>query len=159
MSTLALVLAIVCFIVGVIGTILPLLPGVVLVYFGILLYGIMTHFATLHPGFFIVQTIILVIVFASDYVSAAVGAKVFGGSKQAMFGAIVGTILALIFLGPAGIIIGPIAGAFIVELLRGSEVKKALQVGFGTLLGVLGGTLFKLAAELVMIIYFFVAAF
>jgi len=159
LSTLALVLAIICFIVGMIGTILPLLPGVVLVYFGILLYGIMTHFTTLHLGFFIIQTIILVIVFASDYLSAALGAKVFGGSKQAMAGAIVGTILAIILLGPAGIIIGPIAGAFIVELIRGVEVKKALQVGFGTLIGVIGGTLFKLAAELVMIIYFFMAAF
>ncbi len=156
MNTIALILAIILFIAGLLGTLLPILPGAVLVYAGLLLYGFMTQFETLNLYFFIMQAIVLIIIFAADYASSAIGTKLFGGSKQAAIGAIIGTILALIFLGPAGILIGPLVGAIAVELLRGVEFKQALRAGLGTLVGVLGGTLFKLCAEILMIVYFLI---
>jgi uncharacterized protein YqgC (DUF456 family) len=62
--------------------------------------------------------------------------------------------LGLIFLGPLGIIIGPFVGATAAELFRGNEIVKALKAGFGSIVGIFGGTIFKLFAEAVMIGYF-----
>jgi uncharacterized protein len=155
LNSAALILAIILFIVGLLGTVLPMLPGPILVYGGMVIYGIMTDFESLPMSFFIVQTIILLIIFATDYISSAIGANLSGGSKQASIGAVVGTVIAIFFLGPLGLVIGPLLGATVVEILRGVNFKRAVRIGFGTLLGTLGGTLFKLLSELAMIGYFF----
>ncbi|HHU68932.1 MAG TPA: DUF456 domain-containing protein [Thermoanaerobacterales bacterium] len=140
MYTIALVLSIILFIVGLLGTILPVLPGAILIYSGMLLYGLMTGFATLNAHFFIMQALVLVLTFLIDFLASAVGTKGFGGSKQSIWGAIIGTILGLIFLGPLGIIVGPFVGAVVTELLQGRLLNQAIHVGFGTLIGILGGT-------------------
>lgn len=70
-------------------------------------------------------------------------------------GAIIGTVFGLIFFGPLGIAIGPFLGAVVAELLRGTQLDQVIHVGFGTLVGLLGGTVLKLGAEVLMIMYFF----
>ena len=155
METTALVLAIILFIAGIIGTILPLLPGPILIYGGMLLYGFMTQFSTLDAYFFLLQGLVLVLIFLIDYIASAVGTKRYGGSKQAVWGAVLGTIPGLIFLGPLGIVIGPFLGAVVVELLRGKDINQTMRVGLGTLIGLLGGTVVKIGVEIVMIVYFF----
>jgi len=156
---LALVFSVILFIIGIIGTILPALPGPIFIYFGVLLYGIMTGFASLGVFFYIIEAIVLIIIFLSDYFSAAIGTQKFGGNKYTAYGAIIGTILALIFLGPLGIVIGPFLGVIVVEFLQGTEFKQAIRSGFGALVGILGGMLFKIAAEILMIIYFVIVVF
>lgn len=155
METTALILSIIFFIAGLLGTILPILPGAILIYIGMLIYGFMTRFVTLDATFFLLQALVLVLIFTVDFIASAVGTRHFDGSKQAAWGAIIGTILSLIFFGPLGIAIGPFLGAVIAELLRGVQLEKAIHVGFGTLIGFLGGTVLKLGAEVLMIIYFF----
>jgi len=155
MGTTALILAVIFFAVGLVGTVLPVLPGAVLIYGGMLVYGIMTQFATLDGYFFLLQGFVLFFILSIDYFASALGAKNFDDSKQAAWGAVAGTILGVIFFGPLGIIIGPFLGAVAGELIRGKEINQAARVGFGTLLGILGGTLLKLAVEILMIIYFF----
>ena len=157
MKTLALVLAIIMFLIGLIGTILPALPGVLLIFGGMLVYGFMTGFASLSIWFFVMQLLVMAVIFIVDFIASAVSTKKYGGSRQAAFGAAVGTILGVIILGPLGIIIGPFAGSVAAEVLLGKEIKQAVKVGFGSLVGVMGGTLFKLAAEALMIIYFFMS--
>ncbi|HOW23754.1 MAG TPA: DUF456 domain-containing protein [Sedimentibacter sp.] len=157
MKTLALVLAIIMFLIGLIGTILPALPGVLLIFGGMLVYGFMTGFASLSIWFFVMQLLVMAVIFIVDFIASVVSTKKYGGSKQAAFGAAVGTILGVIILGPLGIIIGPFAGSVAAEVLLGKEIKQAVKVGFGSLVGVMGGTLFKLAAEALMIIYFFMS--
>lgn len=156
MNATALLIAIVFFVIGFIGTVLPMLPGPILVYGGMVLYGFMTDFQSLDVLFFVVQGVVLILIFASDYVSSAAGAIFFGGSPKSSLGAVLGTLVAVLFLGPLGIIIGPLAGASIVHFLQTGDFKGALRAGFGTFLGTLGGTIFKLFAEIVMVIYFFV---
>ncbi len=156
METTALILAILLFIVGLLGTILPILPGAILIYGGMLLYGYLTKFATLDANFFLLQALVLGLIFSVDFLASAVGTRRFKGSKQAAWGAVIGTIVGLIFLGPLGIIIGPFLGAVGAELLRGIQVKQAVRVGFGTLVGILGGTVLKLFAGILMIVYFFI---
>ncbi len=157
MKTLALVIAIIMFLIGLIGTILPALPGVLLIFGGMLVYGFMTGFASLSIWFFVMQLLVMAVIFIVDFIASVVSTKKYGGSKQAAFGAAVGTILGVIILGPLGIIIGPFAGSVAAEVLLGKEIKQAVKVGFGSLVGVMGGTLFKLAAEALMIIYFFMS--
>ncbi len=156
MNTTALVLAIILFIAGLVGTILPILPGGILIYAGMLLYGFMTQFTTLDLNFFLIQGVVLAFLFFVDYFASALGTRHFGGSKQAAWGAITGTILGVIFLGPLGIVLGPFIGAVGAELIRGAAVKKAFSVGVGTLIGILGGTVIKIGTEVAMIIYFFI---
>jgi len=157
LKTLALVLAIIMFLIGLIGTILPALPGVLLIFGGMLVYGFMTGFASLSIWFFVMQLLVMAVIFIVDFIASAVSTKKYGGSRQAAFGAAVGTILGVIILGPLGIIIGPFAGSVAAEVLLGKEIKQAVKVGFGSLVGVMGGTLFKLTAEALMIIYFFMS--
>ena len=155
METAALVLAIILFIVGLIGTVVPFIPGAILIYGGMLLYGLMTKFATLNIYFYILQAIALIFVFLIDNIASAAGAKRFGGSSQAAWGALVGTIVG-VFLGPLGIIICSFLGAVVAEvLLKKTELRQAVRSGFGTIIGILGGTVLKLFVEILMIIYFF----
>lgn len=154
-STIALILAIIFFIAGLIGTILPILPGTVLIYIGMLLYGLITKFSSLDVYFFIIQGIALIVTLFIDNIASAVGTKRFGGSKQAAWGAIIGTILGVVIFGPLGIIVGPFLGAVAAEFLRGTEFKQTIRVGFGTLVGVIGGTVLKIVASIIMIVYFF----
>ncbi len=154
MKTIALIVTIIMFIIGIIGTILPALPGVVLIFGGMLVYGFMTNFEGLSIWFFVIQLLAMAVIFVMDFIASAVSTKNYGGSKQATFGAAVGTIFGIIVLGPLGIIIGPFAGSVAAEILLGKEIKQAIRVGFGSIVGVVGGTIFKLVAEITMIIYF-----
>ncbi|HNZ82804.1 MAG TPA: DUF456 domain-containing protein [Sedimentibacter sp.] len=157
MKTAALIITIIMFIIGIAGTILPALPGVVLIFAGMVIYGFMTDFASLGLWFFVLQLLAMTVIFVVDFIASAVSTSKYGGSKQAAFGAAAGTILGIIFFGPLGIVLGPFAGSVAAELLLGKEIKQAVRVGFGSLVGLLGGTIFKLAAEIVMIIYFFMS--
>lgn len=155
MATGALIIAIILFIVGLLGTVLPILPGAILIYGGMIIYGLMTGFATLDFTFFLIQGLVFAFIFVVDYWATAAGTRRFGGSKQAGWGAAIGMIVGL-FIGPLGILIGPFLGAVGAELLRKTELTQAVRVGFGTLVGLLGGTIIKLGVEILMIIYFFI---
>lgn len=115
----------------------------------------MTGFSTLNAYFYVLQGVVFILIFFIDYFASAVGTKRFGGSKQAAWGSVIGSIIGIITMGPLGLVIGPFAGAVIAELIRGTELKQTLRAGFGTLVGLLGGTVLKLFAEIIMIIYFF----
>ncbi|AHM56087.1 hypothetical protein EAL2_c07870 [Peptoclostridium acidaminophilum DSM 3953] len=155
MENTALILSIILFAVGVLGTVLPVLPGAILIYVGMFSYGFMTDFSTLDVTFFLIQALVLLLIFAVDFIASVVGTQSFGGSKQAIWGAATGTILGIIFFGPLGIVTGPFLGAVAAELLRGESLNLAIRVGFGTIVGFLGGTFLKICAEIIMITYFF----
>ncbi|HAA37275.1 MAG TPA: DUF456 domain-containing protein [Firmicutes bacterium] len=159
MPYLPLLLASLMFIVGFLGTFLPVLPGAILIYGGMLLYGYLTKFTALTIHFFIIEGLALLLVFAVDFLAAAVGTKRYGGSRAASFGAAVGTLAGIFFFPPLGIIVGPFVGAALAELIKGKEIDQALRVGFGTIIGLLGGTILKIVIETAMIIYFFITIF
>lgn len=157
MTGLAFFLAIILFIVGLAGTVLPVLPGVVLIYGGMLLYGFLTQFSTLDANFFLLQGLVVLLVFMVDFLATAAGTRRFGGSKKAAWGAVVGTVIGLLVFGPFGIILGPFLGAVLTELLLGKQMNLAVRSGFGTLIGIMGGTALKLAIEVFMIVAFFLS--
>ena len=148
------VIAGVLLLVGLIGCILPILPGPPLSYLGLLLMQLRsdTPFST---KFMIVWSVITVVVTLLDYWIPAYGTKRFGGTRYGVYGTLVGLIVGLIFFPPFGIIIGPLAGALIGEAMSGSDHKKAVRAAFGSFVGFLAGTFVKLLASAVMMFYFF----
>ncbi|MGH8545234.1 MAG: DUF456 domain-containing protein [Gammaproteobacteria bacterium] len=129
--------------VGVAGTALPALPGLPLVFAGMLLAAWAGNFQQVGPAMLLVLGLLTVLSLGIDFMATALGAKRVGASKLALIGAVVGTFAGL-FFGPAGLLAGPFVGALAGELIHGHEVGPATRVGFGTWLGILLGTALKI---------------
>jgi uncharacterized protein YqgC (DUF456 family) len=153
MSDYILLIAGIIFIVlGIIGCLVPVLPGPPLSFLGIIFlhisrFGDFTNLALITLGG------IALVVTMLDFIVPVWGTKKFGGSKYGTRGATVGLIIG-IFLGPLGLIIGPFLGAFVGELIFKDDINYAFKAGFGSLLGFLTGIGLKLAASFIMTFYF-----
>jgi len=153
MDYFLLISAIVLMIIGIIGCLVPVLPGPPLSYIGIILLHL-SRFGQFSKTTLIVLGAVTIAVTILDYIVPIWGTRKFGGSKYGARGATVGLIIGF-FLGPAGIIIGPLLGAIVGELIFRDDMKYAVKAGFGSLLGFLTGVGLKLAASLIMTFYFF----
>ncbi|NOY96819.1 MAG: DUF456 domain-containing protein [Chlorobi bacterium] len=154
MDIILIIFGILFIVLGILGGILPVLPGPPLSYIGLLLLHFTKRYS-FSTNFIILWLAITVIVYLLDYIIPAWGTKKFGGSKRGVWGSIAGLILGLLFFPPFGIIIGPFAGAVIGELSSGKTYNVALRSGLGSFLGLLTGTLLKLIASGMMAWYFF----
>ena len=139
---------------GLLGCVLPIIPGPPLSYIG-LLFLHFTEKYQFSTRFLIIWAVITGVVYTLDYLIPAWGTKKFGGSKRGVWGSIIGLIIGLIFFPPFGIIIGPFVGAVVGELSSGKDSGAALKSGFGSFLGFLAGTLLKLITSGMMTWYFF----
>ena len=150
---LLLISGIILMILGIIGCLVPVLPGPPLSFAG-LLFLHFSRFGQFPKSTLITMGVIAVIVTILDYIVPVWGTKKFGGSKYGTRGAMVGLIIGL-FLGPMGIVIGPLIGAFVGEMIFKDDIRYAARAGFGSLIGFLAGIGLKLAAAFVMTFYFF----
>jgi uncharacterized protein YqgC (DUF456 family) len=147
-----LILAVILMVIGIIGCLVPVLPGPPISYLGLILLHI-TRFGQFSTNVLISLAIVTIVVTIIDYVVPLWGTKKFGGSKYGIRGAAVGLVIGL-FLGPVGIIIGPFFGAIVGELIFKDDIGYALKAGLGSLLGFLTGVGLKLAASFVMTFFF-----
>ena len=147
-----LILGIIMLVVGIIGCLVPVLPGPALSYLGLIMLHL-SRFGHFSKSVLIALAAITIVVTILDYIVPIWGTRKFGGSKYGMRGATVGLVIGL-FLGPVGIIVGPLIGAIVGELIFKDDMKYALKAGFGSLLGFLTGIGLKLAASFVMTFYF-----
>ena len=147
-----LILGIIMIMIGIIGCLVPVLPGPPISYLGLILLHV-TKFGQFSNTELIALAAVTIIVTILDYIVPIWGTRKFGGSKYGMRGATVGLIIGL-FLGPVGIIVGPLFGAIVGELIFKDDMKYALKAGFGSLLGFLTGIGLKLAASFVITFYF-----
>jgi len=154
MDYVLIVLGILFMISGILGCVLPILPGPPLSYLGIVFLQLTSKYQ-FSTRFMIIWGVITAVVYALDYIIPAWGTKKFGGSKRGVWGSIIGLVIGLFFFPPFGIIIGPFLGAIIGELSSGKDSGSALKSGFGSFLGFLTGTLLKLIASGMMTWYFF----
>jgi len=141
---------------GILGCVVPALPGPPLSYIGLLLLHFTEKFQ-FSTKFLITWAIITAVIYTLDIIIPVWGTKKFGGSKRGVWGSIIGLLIGLFFapFGLISIIIGPFAGAVIGELTTGKETKIVLRSGFGSFLGFLAGTLLKLITSGIMTFYFF----
>lgn len=153
-QTIFFIISFLVMLIGALGTIIPLLPGIPLIYLGYIIFGLGSHWAHYGATTMIVWGIVTTASVLLDYYAGALGAKKYGASAAGIWGSIIGGILGIIFLGLPGIIFGPFLGAVAGELLSGKSKQQAFKSGWGTLIGFLAGSLFKIIIALVMILTF-----
>jgi hypothetical protein len=156
MTTLLWILAVAMIVVGVAGTVLPALPGAVLVFGGIALAAWIDGFTEISGWTVGVVAVLTVLAFAADYVAALLGAKQAGASRLAIAGAAIGTV-AGVFTGFVGLLFMPLLGAAIGEYVADRDVMRAGKVGVATWIGLLLGTAAKVALVFTMVGIFFAA--
>ena len=148
--SLGWVIAAILMVVGVAGTVLPALPGTMLVLAGIVLGAWLDDFTRVKWWVVAIIGVLAVTAWATDYFATILGAKKVGASKWALIGAALGTV-AGIFMGLIGVLFMPFVGAMIGELIAQKNVKQAAKVGLATWLGLLVGTVIKLVLVFMMI--------
>lgn len=156
MEILGITLTIILFIVGMLGTVYPVLPGAFAIYAAFFVYGIFVSFDPFNVWFWIIQTIILVALLIADYAVSAMGVKKYGGSKASVYGSTIGLIFGPFVIPAFGLIIGPFAGAVIGELLTGTKFKQALIIGWGSLVGLFNSIIVKIVLQVIMIVLFII---
>lgn len=149
-ATALWILAILLMIVGALGIVLPALPGVPLIYAGMVLAASIDDFQRIGWITLTVLGLLTLIGFIVDFAASAMGAKRVGASARAVWGAVIGTVVGL-FFGIPGLILGPFIGAVIGEITVHGKVGTAGRVGLATWIGLLFGTLFKLAIAFSML--------
>jgi uncharacterized protein YqgC (DUF456 family) len=150
MTTLLWLLALALIAIGAVGTVLPALPGAVMVFGGIALAAWIDDFARISPLTLGVLAAMTILAWAVDFVAATLGARRAGASPLALAGAALGT-LAGVFTGLWGLLFMPLVGAAIGEFLAQRDLLRAGRVGVATWLGVLLGTAAKVAIVFAMI--------
>lgn len=149
---LLLTLAILLVIIGIIGCMVPVIPGPPLSFAGLLILHF-TQYAEYSKTLLLILGSVSIIVAVFDYLVPIWGTKKFGGSKYGIRGATIGLIVGL-FFGPAGIIIGPFIGAVLGELSYKNNFNYAMRAGLGSLIGFMAGIGLKLAVSLIITFYF-----
>ncbi len=157
MEIFLIILAFACIILGILGSVLPVLPGVPLSYVGILLLHF-TEKVQFSTQFLILWAVLVILVQLLDYYVPIWGTKKFGGSKRGVWGCAIGMVVGM-FFGPWGIILGPFAGAIVGELTGGKQTQDAIKAGFGSFMGFLLGIVSKLIVGGFLLYYAIVNVF
>ncbi|MBN8428046.1 MAG: DUF456 family protein [Xanthomonadales bacterium] len=144
------VLAGLLILVGFAGTILPALPGIPLMFSGMLLSAWMGDFQQIGGWTLGLLGLLAVLSMVGDFVAGLLGAKRVGASGWALAGAALGTLIGL-FFGLLGLMVGPFIGALLGELIAGATLHRATHVGLGAWLGFLLGTVLKIALAFMML--------
>lgn len=142
--------------IGLAGTVLPLLPGTLLVWGGVLLGAWIDDFARVSVGTVVIITVVALLAWALDFVAGLLGAKRAGASKLALVGAALGTVVG-IFMGLVGVLFMPLVGAAIGEYWSQRNQQRAVKVAFATWLGLMVGMVAKVVLSFVMVGFFLVA--
>lgn len=139
--------------IGLAAAVLPLLPGIPLIFGGIWLAAALDDYHHVGKGWLIGIAVIAIVGMLLDLAAAAFGAKRVSASAQAVSGALLGTLVGL-FFGIPGLVLGPFLGALIGELMSGKDLRRSAHVGVAAWIGLIFGTLVKLAASIMMVVLF-----
>jgi uncharacterized protein YqgC (DUF456 family) len=154
MSILLVSLGFICCLVGLVGSVLPVVPGLIISWLGILLLFWVPEVEVSSSLLWITLAITLVILIL-DYIIPILGTKKLGGSKFGMYGAGVGLVVGLIAPIPLGILIGPFVGAYLGEVVFAKKASQpALKAALGSFLGFLTSTVLELMASLSFFVIF-----
>jgi hypothetical protein len=144
------ILVVLLIVAGLLGAVIPFLPGSPLIFAGALLFAIADGFERVGVVHLVVLGFLAILSYVLDYVSGAIGTRKLGGSRWAVVGAIAGGLTGM-FLGPFGIVLGPVAGAVGFELVYRRDVLVGVRSGLGAVLGLLMGVVAKFSIAVVMV--------
>lgn len=144
------ILCAVLILAGLAGTVLPVLPGTLLVWGGVVLGAWIDDFTRVGVTTLAVVTVLAVLAWGLDYVAGLMGAKKAGASKLALLGAAAGTVVGL-FMGLVGVLFMPLAGAAAGEYLAQKDQARAVKVGVATWVGIMVGLIAKVVLSFIMV--------
>jgi len=148
--TLLWILCAALILAGLAGTVLPVLPGTVLVWGGVVLGAWIDDFTRVGATTLVVVTVLAVLAWGLDYVAGLMGAKKAGASKLALLGAAAGTVVGL-FMGLVGVLFMPLVGAAAGEYLARKDQTRAVKVGVATWVGIMVGLIAKVVLAFIMV--------
>ena len=153
MDILLLSIGAILMVVGILGSFLPVLPGVPVSWLGLLLI-FLTPSVPMDYWFLGITFFVAVLIYGLNWIIPAMGTKRFGGSRSGMIGATIGLVVCLIAPIPFGVIIGPFIGAFIGEIINKSDRRSALKAAFGSFIGFLASSFMEFIVAFGFLILF-----
>ena len=144
-------------IIGILGTVLPVLPGIPVALAGMWLAAWLGEYQKISILTIVVLGVLTVISIAVDFLASALGAQRAGASKMAILGAGLGSFIGLLFFSLPGLVIGPFVGVMLVETSKGKSVREASKIGFATWIGMALGMALKVGLAFSMLGIFLVA--
>ena len=151
MTILIIVFSIILLILGVIGSILPIVPGPPLSFVGLLLLHLFTPFVMQEDYLFLFGISAALITFL-DYWLQVYSVKLFGGGKASTIGVVAGIVVGIFIFPPLGVLVGPFLGAYIGAIVESDfDLVKSFKIAFGSLIGFLGGTILKFVYSIIVI--------
>ena len=158
MDTLLIIMAFLVMLAGVAGSFLPIIPGPLTSWAGLLLLSFSSSVG-LSSSSLIFTFVIALAIYILDYIIPAIGTRRYGGSKYGMVGTTMGLIAGILSPIPFGILIGPFVGALIGELLYQNDSRHAVRAAYGSLIGFLASTFIKFSVTLIYLGLFLWAVF
>ena len=158
MDTLLIAISTLLILIGILGSIVPILPGPPIAYCGLLL----VQFSSKQPfsvEFLIIFGLLAIFSAIIDNILPVYATKKFNGSKKGVWGSAIGLLIGLILFPPFGILIGSIFGAFLGEIIDGKSVERAVKSAFGSFIGFLSSIFLRFALSFVMAYYFILEVF
>ena len=137
--------------IGLLGTVLPVLPGIPLAFMGMLLAAWAGGFEKISILTIVVLGLLTAASVAVDFFASLIGAKRAGASKLAMLGGALGGLIGFLVLNIVGLIIGPFIGVVAVEMFRGKSAREAGKIGLGTWIGMAVGVALKVGLAFAML--------
>lgn len=134
-------LGLICVLVGVLGSFMPVLPGLPISWAGLLLVHL-TSVVPMNYSYLVIWLVVAIVVLVLDYVIPAMGTKKYGGSKYGVWGTTIGLLVGM-FFPPFGFIVGPFLGAYIGEMIHQKDSKIASRAAWGSFMGFLTSTFMK----------------
>ncbi|RDG30053.1 DUF456 domain-containing protein [Oceanispirochaeta sp. M1] len=153
LEILALIFAILVLVVGIIGCVVPVLPGPVLSFASLLIVSLPGGFTLYRPRLLVILGVLALISQFLDNIFPVLASKKAGAGKGGTWGSVAGMLLGMIFFPPLGVFIGAFAGAFLGEILFNKENENPLKAALGVFTGTLLGILFKLSVSGVIAVY------
>ncbi|MBM7698009.1 DUF456 domain-containing protein [Kurthia huakuii] len=158
MTILAWTIIILLFITAFVGLIYPIIPAVVCIFAGFIVYGLFFSFGDLPWWFWLIEILLTVLIFGADAISNWIGVKKFGGTNAGVWGSTIGLLIGPFVIPFAGILIGPFVGAVIAEwIVSRKNFVTSCKIGFGSLIGFLTSVVTKGIIQVVMIVIFVIA--
>ena len=154
MAIIFLITGLLLCLIGIVGSFLPIIPGPVTSWLGILLLNL-TSAVEFNLNFVLITFTVAVSVGILDYIIPILGVKKLGGSRSGQIGTTVGLIVALVILGPIGIIVGPFLGALLGEMSTNKSFQNSLKPAFGSFIGVIAGSVIKFLISLSFLFFYF----
>jgi uncharacterized protein YqgC (DUF456 family) len=159
MEILYWILIVAFFVLSFVGLIFPIIPSVVVLWGGFLIYQFLITSDELSLFFWISMVTLTIFMFVVDFIASSHFVKKSGGSKWGERIAVIATIVGSFIFPPFGLIIVPFIAVFLVEFSQKKEAKASLKVAVGTIVGFLSSTLAKVFIQLGMISWFIIEIF